>query len=60
MKKILCLLCICMLLVGSVSVVFADNQSLVNTDSNNFFDSDPSPQGGDGEGGMGGGGGWPK
>jgi hypothetical protein len=60
MKKALCLLCICMLLVGSVCAVWADDSPFVNTDSGAPLDSGPSPQGDDGEGGMGGGGGWPK
>ena len=59
MKKLICLLCICALIVGGISAAVADEPSLPCPGFSELSGSDPTPDGGD-EGGVGGGGGWPK
>jgi hypothetical protein len=59
MKKLACLLCICLLILGGVSVSLAEESSLPDSGVTGPQDSDPDPCGGGEDGGIGGGGGWP-
>ncbi len=58
MKKIICLLCICLLLVGGVSAALAEDSHLPDSGQGEPESPGSSPDGGDDEG-VGGGGGWP-
>ena len=59
MKKLMCLLCICLLLVGGVSAAWAEDSQMPHSEQGGEPESPgPSPEGGDDEG-VGGGGGWP-
>lgn len=60
MKKLICLLCICLLLVGGVFAALAEDSHLSDSGQEREPESPgTSPDGGD-DGGVGGGGGWPK
>jgi hypothetical protein len=59
MKKLICLLCICLLLVGMIPVTLAEAPQLLNSGPEDPYLPGSSPIGGDGDGGVGGGGGWP-
>ncbi|MBU7009895.1 MAG: hypothetical protein HXS46_04350 [Theionarchaea archaeon] len=60
MKKLICLLCICLLIVGGMYAVFAEAPPLPGSGGMEPQDSDTTPNGGDDDGGIGGGGGWPQ
>lgn len=58
MKKLVCLICICLLVVGGVSAALADVSQLPDSGVTEPQDPGTTPDGGD-DGGVGGGGGWP-
>jgi len=60
MKKLICLLCICLLIVGGVSAAVAEAPLSPDSGVTECQGSDPTPEGGDDDGGIGGGGGWPQ
>ena len=60
MKKLICLLCICLLIVGGVSAALAEGPSSPDSGVVEPQGQDPTPEGGDDDGGIGGGGGWPQ
>lgn len=61
MKKIICLLIACFLMMGGISVVLADTSSSPDTGCSYPHNSgtDITPLGGGDDGGIGGGAGWP-
>jgi hypothetical protein len=61
MKKLICLLCICLLILGGISVSLAEEPSLPDSGLTEPQDPGSTPEGGGGgDDGVGGGGGWPQ
>lgn len=61
MKKLICLLCICLLILGGISVSLAEEPSLPGSGVIEPLDPGSTPEGGGGgDDGVGGGGGWPQ
>jgi hypothetical protein len=61
MKKLICLLCICLLIGGGVSAALAETPALPDSDIPEPSGQGATPDGGGGDdGGVGGGGGWPQ
>ncbi len=60
MKKIICLLCICLLVVGGLTSALADAPSLPDAGVTDPHGPGSTPDGGGDDGGVGGGGGWPQ
>ena len=61
MKKLICLLCICLLMAGGVFAALAETPFLPDSGIVTPQGPDPTPDGGGGDdGGVGGGGGWPQ
>jgi hypothetical protein len=59
MKKIICLLIVCFLVMGGVSVALADDTLPAGPGFSNPHDTGTTPLGGGGDDGIGGGAGWP-
>jgi hypothetical protein len=59
MKKIICLLIVCFLVMGGIFVALADEPSSDEAGFSYPQDSGTAPLGGGGDEGIGGGGGWP-
>ncbi len=60
MKKLICLACICLLVLGGISAALADAPQLPDSNGPEPQDQGTTPEGGDDGGGIGGGGGWPQ